>query len=66
VNYYLRRRQAALYGGLPGKHPGSKKNYQHQPAGKGNTWRAMTRALRRYPGWKKRVLRLAEENGWQR
>lgn len=43
------------------KHPGSKRGYIPKPGMKGNSWRAMTRSLRRYPGWHKRIVNLARE-----
>lgn len=57
------KRRAMMQYAPETKHPGSKPGYRHRASRpvKGNTWRAMTRSLRCYPGWRKRATSLARD-----
>lgn len=62
-----RRRYITHYS--PTKHPGSKSgrlpaDYK-PPAPKGNVWKAVSRPVRRYPGWKKRLIKMVEAGKFQ-
>lgn len=55
----MNQRRLSILGIHATSHPGSKRPSQlHHAAGsfrRGNTWRAVTRSARCYPGWRKRA-----------